>query len=84
MTAIPHEHWTVTHERCAVTLNCYATFARTCYECGFRVYPANRSLFPLLYIRFRISATAESNIPPLPMLLSATSGTVNKMRSPLV
>jgi len=21
----------------AVTLNCYATFARTCYECGFRV-----------------------------------------------
>ncbi|HBB14040.1 MAG TPA: hypothetical protein DCZ76_07155 [Treponema sp.] len=20
-----------------VTLNCYATFARTCYECGFRV-----------------------------------------------
>ena len=29
----------------AVTLNCYATFARTCYECGFRVCISFRLCF---------------------------------------
>jgi hypothetical protein len=52
-------------ERRTVTLSCYATFARTCYECGLRVCSATEYLFSKQATSVICSALSCLPLPPL-------------------
>ena len=48
-----------------VTLSCYATFARTCYECGLRVCTATKYLFSKQATSVICSTLSCLPLPPL-------------------